>query len=188
MRARLQGPMAAFSQLCVADRGGCSTGGDSGHGTAPRRTALIARRLRARRQYVSGAGGAAAAGAIKAAEGAATATSRAGGGGGSSAAGVGGSRSISGRGGETGGGGGGRGGAVRGAALLLARIAANGHTICDDELRPRGVGLYPLGAMVNHGEPANAAQSFQGAAIGFRWGCLGGVVERGARWGSLCHT
>lgn len=57
---------------------------------------------------------------------------------------------------------------VRGAARLLARLACNGHTLCDDELRPFGVGLYPLGAMVNHGEAPNAAQGFRGAAIEFR--------------------
>ncbi|KAI8470451.1 MAG: hypothetical protein J3K34DRAFT_509635 [Monoraphidium minutum] len=57
---------------------------------------------------------------------------------------------------------------VRASAQLLARLAANAHTLCDEELRPYGVGLYPLGAMVNHGEPPSAVQGFSGTAIEFR--------------------
>jgi len=38
---------------------------------------------------------------------------------------------------------------VREVAGLLARFAANNHTVCDDELRPIGVGIYPLAAMVS---------------------------------------
>ena len=35
-------------------------------------------------------------------------------------------------------------------ALLLARFAANAHTIADEELSPIGVGIFPLASMVNH--------------------------------------
>jgi hypothetical protein len=72
---------------------------------------------------------------------------------------------------------------VRAAALLLARFAANAHTVCDDELRPVGAGLYPLGALVNHGGPPSAMQGFSGAAIEFRRarGGVGGGKGPG-RW------
>eukprot|EP00877_Chromochloris_zofingiensis_P003146 jgi/Chrzof1/12832/Cz07g08320.t1 len=53
-------------------------------------------------------------------------------------------------------------------ALLIARFAANNHTICDDELRPVGVGIYPLGALFNHSCTPNCMQSFQGSTIMFR--------------------
>jgi SET and MYND domain-containing protein len=39
---------------------------------------------------------------------------------------------------------------TRDIARLLACFGCNNHTICDDELRPIGVGIFPLGAMVNH--------------------------------------
>lgn len=121
---------------------------------------------------------------------------------------------------------------VRSAALLLARLACNGHTLCDEELRPyggwaharvlgrlqqsphwllvagssllasmtarahqhalklqlwiagtpAGVGLFPLGAMVNHGEEPNAMQSFKGAAIEFR--CAAGEGRACGRHGT----
>jgi hypothetical protein len=35
-------------------------------------------------------------------------------------------------------------------ARLIARMSCNCHTICDEELRPLGIGLYPIGAMLNH--------------------------------------
>eukprot|EP00798_Chlamydomonas_sp_ICE-L_P020441 gene20441-27230_t len=53
-------------------------------------------------------------------------------------------------------------------AMLLARFACNNHTIADEELRPIGVGIYPLGALVNHSCEPNCMQSFKGAAIQFR--------------------
>jgi SET and MYND domain-containing protein len=59
---------------------------------------------------------------------------------------------------------------VKHIAQLLARFACNNHTICDEELRPIGVGLYPLGALINHSCRPNCAQSFQGPAIVFRCG------------------
>lgn len=59
---------------------------------------------------------------------------------------------------------------VRQIALLLARFACNNHTICDDELRPLGVGIYPLGALVNHDCRPNCVQTFAGRNIVFRWG------------------
>ena len=45
-------------------------------------------------------------------------------------------------------------------AQLLARMACNNHTICDEDLRPVGVGLYPLGALLNHSCTPNCMQSF----------------------------
>ncbi|EIE20303.1 hypothetical protein COCSUDRAFT_48675 [Coccomyxa subellipsoidea C-169] len=53
-------------------------------------------------------------------------------------------------------------------AYLLARFACNNHTICDDELRPIGVGIYPQGAMLNHSCTPNTMQSFHGSRIVFR--------------------
>lgn len=53
-------------------------------------------------------------------------------------------------------------------ALLLARFACNNHTICDDELRPIGVGIYPLAALANHSCRPSCAQSFEGPTIVFR--------------------
>lgn len=41
---------------------------------------------------------------------------------------------------------------VKSTALLLARLACNSHTLADDELRPYGIGIFPLGAMVNHSD------------------------------------
>jgi hypothetical protein len=59
---------------------------------------------------------------------------------------------------------------VKHIAQLLARFACNNHTICDEELRPIGVGLYPLGALINHSCTPNCAQSFLGPDIVFRCG------------------
>ncbi|DBB01223.1 TPA: hypothetical protein ACH3X1_001097 [Trebouxia sp. C0004] len=52
-------------------------------------------------------------------------------------------------------------------ALMLARCACNNHTICDDELRPIGVGLFPTGALINHSCTPNAMQSFKQQQIIF---------------------
>eukprot|EP00884_Botryococcus_braunii_P005537 jgi/Botrbrau1/14985/Bobra.0018s0085.1 len=49
---------------------------------------------------------------------------------------------------------------VEEAAHLLARFSANNHTICDQEMRPIGVGVYPLAAMANHSCNPNAIQCF----------------------------
>ena len=57
---------------------------------------------------------------------------------------------------------------VREVARLLARFACNNHTICDEELRPIGVGIYPLAAMVNHSCEPNACQVFRGQRILFK--------------------
>lgn len=55
-------------------------------------------------------------------------------------------------------------------ALLVARFAANSHTIADDELAPMAVGIYPLGAMVNHDCRPNAVHTFAaGGRMVFRW-------------------
>ncbi|PRW45589.1 histone-lysine N-methyltransferase SMYD3 [Chlorella sorokiniana] len=53
-------------------------------------------------------------------------------------------------------------------ALLLARFGANSHTISDDELRPLAVGIFPLGALVNHGCQPNTVHSFAGDRMLFR--------------------
>eukprot|EP00878_Enallax_costatus_P011592 GHUV01012100.1.p2 GENE.GHUV01012100.1~~GHUV01012100.1.p2 ORF type:complete len:544 (+),score=225.45 GHUV01012100.1:895-2526(+) len=53
-------------------------------------------------------------------------------------------------------------------AQLLARFACNNHTVCDEELRPIGVGIYPLGALINHSCQPNCVQSFEGPNIVFR--------------------
>jgi hypothetical protein len=68
---------------------------------------------------------------------------------------------------------------VKHIAQLLARFACNNHTVCDEELRAIGVGLYPLGALINHSCTPNCVQSFQGPAIVFRW-----ANPHRARWRS----
>jgi hypothetical protein len=46
-------------------------------------------------------------------------------------------------------------------ARLIAKMSCNCHTICDEELRPLGIGLYPIGAMLNHNcRPRNCTQFF----------------------------
>ncbi|KAK9833733.1 hypothetical protein WJX74_004208 [Apatococcus lobatus] len=57
---------------------------------------------------------------------------------------------------------------VRKIALLIARFACNNHTICDEELRPIGTGIYPKAALANHSCTPNAVQSFRGNRIIFR--------------------
>ena len=44
--------------------------------------------------------------------------------------------------------------------LLIARFACNNHTICDEELRPYGLGVYPLVAMSNHSCSPSCVQIF----------------------------
>eukprot|EP00873_Tetraselmis_striata_P002751 jgi/Tetstr1/423015/TSEL_013790.t1 len=50
-------------------------------------------------------------------------------------------------------------------ALLLARLACNVMSICDEELRPIGVGLYLTAAMANHSCQPNCAQTFDGKRL-----------------------
>lgn len=57
---------------------------------------------------------------------------------------------------------------TRALAHLLSRFACNAHTICDEELRPMGTGLYPLAAMANHSCDPSCMQSFSGDTICFR--------------------
>jgi hypothetical protein len=57
---------------------------------------------------------------------------------------------------------------VRALAYVLARIAANAHTICDEELQPLGTGLYPLMAIANHASRPSCMQSFTGRVMQFR--------------------
>ena len=44
----------------------------------------------------------------------------------------------------------------------------NNHTICDEELRPIGIGIFPMAAMVNHSCDPSCAQGFVGQEICFR--------------------
>eukprot|EP01052_Picozoa_sp_SAG31_P012934 SAG31_NODE_766_length_12239_cov_16.248435_4_plen_749_part_00 len=53
-------------------------------------------------------------------------------------------------------------------AQLLARIACNSHVIWDQELRPIGLGLYPLAAMLNHCGQPNSVQTFDGSVFELR--------------------
>lgn len=52
--------------------------------------------------------------------------------------------------------------------IMLAQCACNNHTICDDELRPIGVGLFPTGALINHSCTPNAMQSFRQQQVTFK--------------------
>lgn len=45
-------------------------------------------------------------------------------------------------------------------ALLIARFSCNIHTIVDAEMRPLGVGIYPLTAMANHACNPSCIQTF----------------------------
>ena len=51
---------------------------------------------------------------------------------------------------------------------LLGVLSANAHTICDGELQPIGLGLFPLAALTNHDCEPSACQSFEGARIVLR--------------------
>ena len=53
-------------------------------------------------------------------------------------------------------------------ARLLGKISCNAHTVCDEELNPVGVAVYPAAAMVNHADSPSAAQSFKGRRITLR--------------------
>ena len=57
-------------------------------------------------------------------------------------------------------------------AQLLAMLACNAHTVCDEELRPLGAGLYPLGALLNHSSTPSCMQGFVGSDITFRWAAV----------------
>jgi hypothetical protein len=70
---------------------------------------------------------------------------------------------------------------AREVAQLLARMAANNHTICDDELRPLGIGLFPLGALLNHSSAPSCMQAFRGREVLFRWAARGPACPRALR-------
>ncbi|EFJ28787.1 hypothetical protein SELMODRAFT_231366 [Selaginella moellendorffii] len=44
----------------------------------------------------------------------------------------------------------------------ICRISCNGHTICDDELRPVGIGLFPVVSIINHSCSSNSLLLFDG--------------------------
>ncbi|GIL49275.1 hypothetical protein Vafri_5404 [Volvox africanus] len=50
-------------------------------------------------------------------------------------------------------------------AQLLSLLSCNCHTVCDEELRPLGIALYPTGALVNHSCNPTAVQTFRGRTL-----------------------
>ncbi|XP_072990624.1 histone-lysine N-methyltransferase ASHR1 isoform X4 [Typha latifolia] len=44
----------------------------------------------------------------------------------------------------------------------FSKLACNAHTICDDELRPLGTGLYPVISIINHSCMPNSVLMFEG--------------------------
>jgi len=50
-------------------------------------------------------------------------------------------------------------------ARLLATLSVNAMTVADEEQRGIGLGIYPRGALLNHGEQPNCAQSFRGRRL-----------------------
>ena len=54
------------------------------------------------------------------------------------------------------------------AARLLAALSTNAHTLCDEELQPVGIGLYPLAALTNHACEPSAVQVFDGPDLVLR--------------------
>ncbi|GIL73817.1 hypothetical protein Vretifemale_3919 [Volvox reticuliferus] len=50
-------------------------------------------------------------------------------------------------------------------AQLLSLLSCNCHTVCDEELRPLGIALYPTGALVNHSCNPNTVQTFRGRTL-----------------------
>ena len=54
------------------------------------------------------------------------------------------------------------------AADLLSVLSCNGHTVCNEELEPIGLGIYPLAALTNHDCDPSAAQSFEGGQLVLR--------------------
>ncbi|EFJ42294.1 SET and zf-MYND domain-containing protein, partial [Volvox carteri f. nagariensis] len=53
-------------------------------------------------------------------------------------------------------------------AQLLSLLSCNCHTVCDEELRPLGVALYPTGALVNHSCSPSTVQTFHGSTLELR--------------------
>ena len=50
-------------------------------------------------------------------------------------------------------------------AKLIGKIRLNSHTLCDDELKPYGIGIYPFAAMMNHSENPNCFITFRGKEL-----------------------
>jgi len=59
-------------------------------------------------------------------------------------------------------------------AKLIGKLRLNCHTLCDDELRPYGIGVYPVAAMMNHSENPNCFAIFRGKKMIVR--CLRDVL------------
>ena len=51
---------------------------------------------------------------------------------------------------------------------LLGMLSSNAHTICDGELQPIGLGLFPLAALTNHDCDPSACQSFERGTLVMR--------------------
>lgn len=58
---------------------------------------------------------------------------------------------------------------------MLARISCNALTITDDDLKPIGIGLYPLAALANHDCNPNCCQVFSGSKLEYR--CVRSVAK-----------
>ena len=59
-------------------------------------------------------------------------------------------------------------------AKLIGKLRLNCHTLCDDELKPYGIGIYPVAAMMNHSEAPNCFATFRGKRMIVR--CLRDVL------------
>ena len=57
---------------------------------------------------------------------------------------------------------------VREVTQLLAALACNAHTVCDENLHPLGVALYGMAALANHSCAPAAVQGFEGDTIVLR--------------------
>lgn len=57
---------------------------------------------------------------------------------------------------------------VKEVTQMICRFACNAHTICDEEVRPLGTGLYPVISIVNHSCVPNAVLHFDGNRAALR--------------------
>ena len=54
---------------------------------------------------------------------------------------------------------------LRDILMTLAIVVCNAHTICDDELKPIAVGMYPVASFCNHSCKPNCVQVYRGKEI-----------------------
>lgn len=57
---------------------------------------------------------------------------------------------------------------VKEVTQTICRFACNAHTICDEEVRPVGTGLYPVISIINHSCSPNAVLHFDGKRAAVR--------------------